>query len=82
VTPHQKLTALALAMVVALSLGACGRRGPLEPPPAAAPSPVPLAGEPTGYGTPALEGEQAGAAAPRPAPPAAAPRQFPLDFLL
>ena len=85
--------ALVAAMMAALALAACGRKGPLDPPPSAglppppapAYAPRPSLGE-ENYGPappPASDPAHAAAAAP---PPLAAtqppPKTFPLDFLL
>ncbi|MGH6795564.1 MAG: LPS translocon maturation chaperone LptM [Methylocella sp.] len=50
----------AIVVVAALSLAACGRRGPLEPPPGAPASNAPQTGTPGGYEAPANPGELAG----------------------
>jgi predicted small lipoprotein YifL len=80
--------ALAAAMTVALGLAACGRKGPLDPPPSAGLAPPPA------YAPRPSLGEENYAPAPPPvgartpvaAPPAAAapppPKTFFLDFLL
>jgi len=78
-------------MMAALGLAACGRKGPLDPPPSAAvpTSPSALAPHPSlgeeNYGpAPPPAGDQARTAVA--APPAATapppPKTFPLDFLL
>ena len=60
-TPNlPKLGALLFVAAMALSLASCGRRGPLEPPPGAPASNVPLTGTPGDYEAPANPGELAG----------------------
>ena len=54
------LPAIVFVAAIALSLTSCGRRGPLEPPPGAAPSNAPLTGTPGDYEAPANPGELAG----------------------
>jgi predicted small lipoprotein YifL len=89
-----KRCAIVFAAAIALSLAACGRRGPLEPPPGAPASNAPLTGTPGNYEAPANPGElsgqntatSSGAAAPaqagaKQAPPRV-PKPFPLDPLL
>jgi predicted small lipoprotein YifL len=81
--------ALAVAMTAALGLAACGRKGPLDPPPSAglaappAYAPRPSLGEENHAPAPPSIGDRAPTA---PAPPvAAAPppqKTFFLDFLL
>jgi predicted small lipoprotein YifL len=76
-------------MMAALGLAACGRKGPLDPPPSAgltpppAYAPRPSLGEENYAPVPPAAGERPRTAA---APPAAAepppPKTFPLDFLL
>ncbi len=84
--------ALAAVLTGAMGLAACGRKGPLDPPPSAgltpttAYSPRPGLGE-EHYGTPPGAGASPGAGAPPPAAaaaPAPPPPQktFFLDFLL
>jgi predicted small lipoprotein YifL len=78
---------LVAAMMAALGLAACGRKGPLDPPPSAGLTPPPAYAP-----RPSLGEENYGPVPPpeRPrtavAPPAAAepppPKTFPLDFLL
>ncbi len=78
--------------VAALLLTSCGRRGPLELPPAAPASQAPLSGTPGDYEVPANAGELAGqktatsSGAEPPAaakqPPLRAPKPFLLDPLL
>lgn len=78
--------ALAAVLTGALGLAACGRKGPLDPPPSASLPPAP-----TAYTRPGLGAEHVGTppgAAPAPAAAAAAPapppqhKTFFLDFLL
>ena len=86
------LAAVVFAAAIALSLASCGRRGPLEPPPGAAVSSVPVTGTPGDYEAPANPGELAGqntvtssgAEAPAAAkqPPRRASKPFLLDPLL
>ena len=67
------------ALVAALGLSACGRKGPLDPPPAAA-VPVqqqPLPGQPVDALGP--DGRPAAVAAP---PPSSTNRPFILDWLI
>jgi predicted small lipoprotein YifL len=81
--------ALVAAMTAALGLAACGRKGPLDPPPGAgltpppAYAPRPSLGEENYGPAPPAAGERPRTAA---APPAAAvpppPKTFFLDFLL
>jgi predicted small lipoprotein YifL len=87
--------ALAATMVAALALAACGRKGPLDPPPSALSNPQPYASRPSiGEESDTLAPRatddhqplrsQADAAAP-PANPGATPppkKTFFLDFLL
>jgi predicted small lipoprotein YifL len=54
------LAAIVFVAAITLSLASCGRRGPLEPPPGAAPSNAPLTGTPGDYEAPANPGELAG----------------------
>jgi predicted small lipoprotein YifL len=69
------------ALVAALGLSACGRKGPLDPPPSAA-APVQHSGEP---GSPQLASPQMGvgsdgkAVAP---PPSGSRQRFILDWLV
>lgn len=80
-TRPQKLAALALALATGLAVGSCGRRGPLEPPPAAAPAPAAEASSEAGYRATTTESEPwKPAAAVKPPLPAA--KTFPLDPLL
>lgn len=91
--PPSKLAATFVLATVALSLGSCGRRGALEPPPGAPASTVPLTGTPE-EGPSQYPGEPAGQnvvnsgtqATPaqtgaKPTVPHT-PRPFPLDPLL
>jgi predicted small lipoprotein YifL len=55
-----KRGAIVLAAAISLSLASCGRRGPLEPPPGAPTSNVPLTGTPGDYEATANPGELAG----------------------
>jgi predicted small lipoprotein YifL len=81
--------ALVAAMTAALGLAACGRKGPLDPPPSAgltpppAYAPRPSLGE-ENYGPTPLPVERTAAAAPPAAtpPPPPPPKTFFLDFLL
>lgn len=77
---------LLLAAALLLPLAGCGRRGPLEPPPAASPSNAPLTGAPDAVALPKNTPDPTAAKAepaPPPAPPQpAAPRTFFLDPLL
>ena len=90
-TQVDRLSRLALAavMMAALGLAACGRKGPLEPPPAAAlADPQPTAARPSlgeDNDAAAPSGEPAPRRAQASAPPAASPppkKSFFLDFLL
>jgi len=83
--------ALLAAMTAALGLAACGRKGPLDPPPSAAItpppaySPRPSLGEENYGPVPPPAGDHTRTAAAAPPPPAAAPpppKTFFLDFLL
>jgi predicted small lipoprotein YifL len=83
--------ALAAVMMAALGLAACGRKGPLEPPPAAGlTNPQPTAARPSlGEENDSLTASQPGERAPaRPqssAPASASPpakKSFFLDFLI
>ena len=75
------------ALIVAIGLTACGRKGPLDPPPGAAAQPTvqaPLAppgpgGIPASIPTQRLPGGSNVVAAP---PPTGQQRDFPLDFLI
>ena len=75
--------ALAAVLTAALSLAACGRKGPLDPPPSAAlTQPAPAARPGLGeehYGTPPGAPPPPAAAAPA---PAAQQKTFFLDFLI
>jgi predicted small lipoprotein YifL len=84
--------ALAAALLAALALGACGRKGPLDPPPTGLTTPQTtytqrpsLGEEGSGFG-PSLAGDRPPARAQSaPPPPANGPppqRSFFLDFLL
>jgi predicted small lipoprotein YifL len=82
--------ALAAILTGALGLAACGRKGPLDPPPSAAlpPSPADAAARPglgeEHYGTPpaASTAPAPAAAATSPGSPPPAQKTFFLDFLL
>jgi len=87
--------ALVLALILPLALSACGRKGPLDPPPSAAtPSPLPAPSTapgpgPTTFIDPLTPTGQAQPAAPPPAPvqttraaPAAKKKTFLLDPLI
>ena len=85
--------ALATALLAALALGACGRKGPLDPPPTGLNTPQtytqrPSIGEEGDSLAPSLAGDRAPARAQSvpPPPPGTGPppamRTFPLDFLL
>jgi len=81
--------AVMAVLTAALGLGACGRKGPLDPPPSAAlpppPATTPAPGLAEHYVPAPPIGAPGGAPAPAAAPPpAAAPQQktFFLDFLL
>ena len=80
--------ALVAAMTAALGLAACGRKGPLDPPPSAGLSPPPAyAPRPSlgeeNYGpAPPPAGERTAAAAPPAATAPPPPKTFFLDFLL
>jgi predicted small lipoprotein YifL len=82
------LPTIVFAAAIALSLASCGRRGPLEPPPGAAVSSVPVTGTPGEYEAPANPGELSGqnTAAGAPPPPLGAakpaPPHTPKPFLL
>jgi predicted small lipoprotein YifL len=79
--------ALVAAMTAALGLAACGRKGPLDPPPSAgltpppAYAPRPSLGE-ENYGPAPPPVERAAVAAPPPAAAPPPPKTFFLDFLL
>jgi predicted small lipoprotein YifL len=75
--------AVAVALVMALGLGACGRKGPLDAPPSAAVGPVvapqPAPSPSDGF----LLGRPAEPPPPQaPSPPTAANKTFILDWLL
>ena len=78
---------MAAVLTGALGLAACGRKGPLDPPPsagltpAAAYTPRPGLGE-EHYGAPPGAGAPRAAAATAPAPPPPPQKTFFLDFLL
>jgi predicted small lipoprotein YifL len=82
--------ALVAAMTAALALAACGRKGPLDPPPSAGITPPPASAPRSSLGEenygplsrPASERPQTAAVAPPPAAPPPPPKTFPLDFLL
>ena len=83
--------ALVAAMTAALGLAACGRKGPLDPPPSAAlPTPPAYAPRPSlgeenlGPAPPpaAVRTSAVAAAPPAPAAPPPPPKTFFLDFLL
>ena len=81
--------ALVAAMTATLGLAACGRKGPLDPPPSAgippppAYAPGPSLGEENYGPLPPGERPQAAAVAPtQPPPTKPPPKTFPLDFLL
>jgi predicted small lipoprotein YifL len=80
--------ALVAAMMAALGLAACGRKGPLDPPPSAgltpppAYTPRPSLGEENYAPPPPGDHARTAVAAP-PAPAEPSPQKtFPLDFLL
>jgi predicted small lipoprotein YifL len=79
--------ALAAVLTGALGLAACGRKGPLDPPPSAgltpttAYAPRPGLGE-EHYGSPPGAGAPPPATAAAPAPPPPQQKTFFLDFLL
>jgi predicted small lipoprotein YifL len=79
--------ALVAAMTAALGLAACGRKGPLDPPPSAgltpppAYAPRPSLGE-ENYGPAPPPVERTAAAAPPAATTPPPPKTFFLDFLL
>jgi predicted small lipoprotein YifL len=79
--------ALVAAMTAALGLAACGRKGPLDPPPGegltppAAYGPHPSLGE-ENYGPAPTSERPRTAAAPPPTAAPPPPKTFPLDFLL
>ena len=66
--PVSRLSVLFVAALLALGLSACGRKGPLDPPPAS------LAATPP----PALETDAEG----RPLAPPGERKRLPIDFLL
>ena len=80
--------ALVAAMTAALGLAACGRKGPLDPPPGAgltpppAYAPRPSLGEENYGPAPPPAGERPRTAAAPPATAEPPPKAFPLDFLL
>jgi predicted small lipoprotein YifL len=79
--------ALAAALTATLALTACGRKGPLDPPPSAAASPPPAYAPRPGlgeenYGLPPPVERPQTAAAPPPAPEPPQKKTFFLDFLL
>jgi predicted small lipoprotein YifL len=82
--------ALVAVMTAALGLAACGRKGPLDPPPTAAPSPPPAnaprasLGEENYGPLPPPAGEHPPSAAAPPPPAATQPprKTFFLDFLI
>jgi len=81
--------ALVAAMMATLGLAACGRKGPLDPPPSAgippppAYAPRPSLGEENYGPLPPPAGERPRtAAAPAPPTEPPPPKTFPLDFLL
>lgn len=82
--------ALVVVMAAALGLTACGRKGPLDPPPPSAEVTPPPANAPRpslgeqNYGPlpPASERQRSAAVAPPPATPPPPPKTFFLDFLL
>ncbi len=81
---------MATLLVATLGLAACGRKGPLDPPPSAGLAPLqPYAARPSlgeeGYSPappPAGDRTRAAAAAPPPATEPPAKKTFFLDFLL
>jgi len=84
---HRPLVSLPLVAVLtlALALSACGRKGPLDPPPAglASPAYAPAAQAPSGA-PPGPDGQPAPAVAPesQPVAPPGAKRRLPIDWLL
>lgn len=90
-TPSRLPLALTLVVALALTLSACGRRGPLEAPPTAAAQAAAASGQPAA-GQPIPEVAEAdndaltvspiGTAKPRPAPAIIPNRPFILDSLL
>ena len=84
--------ALAAALLAALALGACGRKGPLDPPPTGLNTPQtytqrPSIGEEGDGLAPSFAGDRAPARSQAPPPPPGtgpppAQRSFFLDFLL
>jgi len=80
--------ALVAAMTAVLGLAACGRKGPLDPPPSAglipppAYAPRPSLGEENYGPAPPPVGERTAVAAPPAATAPPPPKTFPLDFLL
>ena len=79
---------MAAAMLAPLALGACGRKGPLDPPPTGLTTPPAYTSRPSlgeeseGFAPPALGMRPRAQAAPPPAPPPEPPKSFFLDFLL
>jgi len=81
--------ALVAAMTAALGLAACGRKGPLDPPPSAGLTPPPayaprpsLGEENYGPAAPPVGERTAVAGPPAATAPPPPPKTFPLDFLL
>jgi predicted small lipoprotein YifL len=87
-----RLAAVAVAMVAALGLSGCGRKGPLDPPPSSLTNPQPMTqrpslGDESGNIGPSLTAGQASSRAVEAAPASttASPppkKTFPLDFLI
>jgi hypothetical protein len=73
---------LAAALALALGLGACGRKGDLDPPPGGFSDPRATDARPAP--PPGPDGQVAASGAPNPAPPAPPPakKTTPLDWLL
>jgi predicted small lipoprotein YifL len=74
--------ALVAVMTAALGLAACGRKGPLDPPPTAAPNPPPANAPPQAGERPPNATAPTAAAPPPPAAAQPAQKTFFLDFLI
>ena len=80
VVPSASRLAVAAALMLALGVAGCGRKGGLDPPPAAAG--VAVAPLPEEEAARTAEGEAPAQAAPRTGPRGPAPKRFILDWLI